>query len=165
MMGEKLRTLSAILQTATTLTNQLGSLSDALVQRLVRVFARMPAEDRAPILAVLEREVAMRLLTRNGDPTLTGYAIVRANPAARLYVGAYRTEPKVMKRDQIMRATLRMARLILLAPENEHGVWGAATLQAFHALDTAERAALTRHLRDVLALLEGSDAEATARAS
>jgi len=165
MPATKLRTLAAILETAATLTNQLGSLSDTLFQRLVRAFARMPPEDREPIVAVLEREVETRLLARNGDPTLTGYEIIRPNPAARLYVRGFKTEPQYLRPDVLMRATLRMARLILLLPAKEKEQWEAATLAAFRVLGPAERAALARHLRDMLALVERTDTEATARAS
>jgi len=165
MSTATLRTLAALLQTASTLLDDIGALSEPLLERLVRVFARMPSEDRATVLDVLEREVAMRLLCRSGDPTVTGYALSRPNPAARLYIRAFGSEQNSLEPNFLVRATLRIARMVRLAPVGEHPAWQAATLEAFRALETPERAALAEHFRRMIALLEGEEPALTARAS
>jgi hypothetical protein len=165
MPANKLTTLAALLLTASSLVEDLTNLSDPLLGRLARVFARMPAEDREPILTVLEREIEMRLLTRSGDPTLTGYELIRPNPAARLYVRSFGSEAPYLDRDLIMRAALRVARMILLAPASELPEWEAATVEAFRSLSPMERAAISRHHREMLALLERTEPQTPAKAS
>jgi len=162
---DKLETLKALLDAAAALVAGMSGTPDPLFARLVHVFAGMPAEDRGPILAVLEREVERRLRAQEPSETLTGFHIVRPNPNAQLYICGFGPPPIYHNRDAVMRATLRAARLLLLSPRDSHDEWVAATLEAFAVLAPEERTALAQHNRDMLGLLERFERQATAKAS
>jgi hypothetical protein len=164
MPYSKLATLFTLLETASALLEELEGVSDRQLARLAGVFTRMPAEDREPILAILEREVELRLLARERGATVSGFDIVRPNPNARLYIRVFGRQPVYHSRDELMRATLRAARMMLHTPERMHDDWEAATLEAFRALTPAERAAIKSHNQEMLSLLERFEGETKAKA-
>ena len=110
-----------------------------------------------PHVAV-EREVEMRNIARRSRDSVSGFEVSRPNPNARLYVRAFGETPTHFSRDDVMRATLRAARVMLVAPP-PHSDWQEATLDAFRALTPAERAALAAHNREMLALIERVEVE------
>jgi hypothetical protein len=153
--SDRLGTVQALLRTAANLLDEVITPPETLRGRWERVFDRMPAEDRATIVAVLEREVAARCIERDGGRDgLTGFTLVRANPKARLYLRAFGPPVSYDTRDEVMRATLRAARMMRAVPAELQLDWAEATLDAFRQLEPAEREALARHNRDMLALLE-----------
>lgn len=150
---DKITTLQALLKTARGIAEDLSAAADALLVRWNEVFQRMPPEDRRPVLEIVEREVGLRLIERSGS-SISGFTIVKANPNARLYVRAFGPQRPYHDRDDIMRATLRAARMMLILPPEFHDAWEEATLDAFRALSPEEREAVARHNREILALLE-----------
>jgi hypothetical protein len=153
--SHRLETVQALLRTAGKLLDEVITPPDSLRGRWERTFDRMPAEDRAVIVDVVEREVASRCIEREGGPDgLTGFTLVRANPKARLYVRAFGAPVQYDTRDEVMRATLRAARMMRAVPAEMQPDWAEATLEAFRQLEPAEREALARHNREMLALLE-----------
>jgi hypothetical protein len=146
--------LHTLLRTATGLLEEIAASSDALRERWTQVFERMPAEDRKAILQVVEREVSLRLLEREGGgDSLTGFRAVHPNPNARLYVRVFGPQTPYHSRDEIIRATLRTARMMLLTPAGFRDDWAAGTLEAFRRLDPAERQAVATLSRELLALI------------
>jgi len=165
MSPNVLHTLDALLQTATRIVEDIAGVPDELFQRLARVFGRMPEEDRADILAVLEREVDMRLLMRSGEPSVSGYEIIRPNPSARLYVRGFTTPPKFLDTNHLMRAVLRVARMVVRAPDAGQADWTRETLDAVRYLDPGERGAIARAARRFVELLDRFEQETPAKAS
>jgi hypothetical protein len=159
-----LETLKALLDTAARTAGSLGSLQEPLMLRWIKVLARMPAEDRELVVRALEHEVDLRLLTRSRD-AIVGIEGLRPNPKARVYIrvmGGGDDLPD-LTRDEIMRATLRAARIMSTAMAPQSDVFEEATLDAFRALTPAERAAIGAHNRQMLALLETATASSWER--
>jgi len=154
----KLDTLRVLLDTASTLVDEIATNREPLLERWVSAFLRMPAEDRETILGVVEREVELRNVSRESRDTVSGFQISRPSPNARLYARAFGEPAAYSTSDEVMRATLRAARIILVAPP-PRGDWEVATLQAFRALSAEERVALAAHNREMLILLERIDRE------
>ena len=159
-----LETLSALLRAAATVVDQVSILSDALLERVARLFSRMPPEDREPILAILEREVEQRLLARSPNGADGGFALGRPNPNARLYTRVSGPRP-VHETRELMSGGVRAARMMLLERARLDEEWEPATLEAFRALPADERAAIMRHNREMLALLERIETDGAAKAS
>jgi hypothetical protein len=155
-----LETLRALLQTASRTTTSLASMQEPLMLRWTRVFTRMPAADREIVVRALEHEVDLRLLTRSRD-AIVGIDELRPNPKARLYIRVMggRDDLPDLTRDEIMRATLRAARIMSTAHAPRADVFEEATLDAFRALSPAERAAIGAHNRQMLALLDQAERE------
>jgi hypothetical protein len=165
MTSSKLETLSALLRTASSVVDELVVLSDSVLARVARIFARMPAEDRESIVDVLEREVNLRLIARSTDRSLSGFTMGPPNPNARIYARLVCKNEPFVTRDQLMLGVLRALRTILAAPAETRAQWEETTLEAFRQLDPAERDAIARVNHDMLALLERADQKKTAKAS
>jgi hypothetical protein len=158
-----LETLSALLRAASAVVDQVAVLSDSLLERMARLFSRMPAEDREPILAILEREVGQRVLARSGSAR-PDVAVGPPNPNARLYTRVFGPRP-VQEPRELMAASVRAARMMLLERARLEQEWEATTREAFRVLSADERAAIARHHRDLVAVLERIEAEGKAKAS
>jgi hypothetical protein len=150
-----LETLKALLHTASCTAGSLASLQEPLMRRWIKVFTRMPAADREVVVRALEHEVDLRLLTRSRD-AIVGIDELRPNPKARVYIRVMGGQDDLpdLTRDEIMRATLRAARIMSTAMAPQPDVFEEATLEAFRALTPAEREAIGVHNRQMLALLE-----------
>src|SRR5438034_10002733 len=85
-----LETLRTLLESASRLLGEFAD--DPLLARLTKVFAQMPAADREPIVAMLEREVQARV-TAGTVSGLTGLSL-RPNPSARLYTRIPADDPR-----------------------------------------------------------------------
>jgi len=164
MTPTDLETLSALLRAASAVVDQVSILSDALLERMARVFSRMPPEDREAILAILEREVEQRVLARPLAGPDANFALGRPNPNARLYTRVSGPRPAHEPRE-LMPAGIRAARMMLLERARLDAHWETATLEAFRVLPADERAAITKHHRDMLVLLERIETEGAAKAS
>src|SRR5882724_10341854 len=94
--------LSALRSLLSAAADLAGQIADPLLERLVAVFRRLPAEDREVIIGILEREAESREV---GDATAgtTGLAL-RPNPGARLYVRVIAPEPSI-EQDKIIIAS------------------------------------------------------------
>lgn len=94
-----------------------------------------------------------------GEDTIVGITGLRPNPRARVYIRIFESEqePRDLNRDEIMRATLRAARLMQGAYAPTPEVFEEATLDAFAMLTPEERAAVAVHNRHMLALLERAE--------
>lgn len=153
---EKLEVLAALLDDAAEIVASLASEGDPLLVRLGHVFARMPAEDREAILAVLEREVDFRLVARETAPS-TGFDIVRPDPHARLYLRVVGCEVPLlsMARDDMARAMHRAFRVmgLMLAPPLRDD-WEAAMLDALATLEPDERRRVRQLFGESLALID-----------
>jgi hypothetical protein len=155
-----LETLQALLRAASRTASGLASLQEPLLLRWNRLFARMPAVDREVVLRALEHEVDLRVLTLARD-AVVGIEQLRPNPKARVYIRVMggRDDLPDLTRDEIMRATLRGARIMATALAPSPDVFEQATLDAFRALSPAERTAIGEHNRQMLALLERAERE------
>jgi hypothetical protein len=150
-----------MLKGATALASQLADNDE--VERLLRVFARMPERDRATILEVLEREVEYRCFTRGTGDVATGYD-TRPNPNARLYLRVV-TEaqpPPLMDHDELVVANHRGLRVLRYVLGPLHDVWRTAMADAAALLAPEERTAARQVLAEGLAILEASEAASTA---
>jgi hypothetical protein len=94
---------------------------DPLLLRLLDVYSRTPAEDREVLVGVLEREVSLRAMSAaNARTTRDGFqlgiGVTRINPNARLYVRVLEPSPapRYVSREEMMQATLRLARATYL---------------------------------------------------
>lgn len=149
----KLEMVRALLETGLRLVEELASgTTDLLLERWQRAYHRMPEQDRETVVGVLEREVELRNVARSSRDSVSGFEISRPNPNARIYVRVFGETPTYFSRDDVMRATLRAARVILISPP-PHADWQEATLDAFRLLAPAERAALAKHNREMLELI------------
>src|SRR5438552_8781951 len=142
MASSKLETLTALLRAASTIVDDLLALSEGVLTRATRVFARMPPEDREPILEILEREVTLRLMARSAEETLSGFALGPPNPHARIYARIFAKQQPHETPDMLMLAVMRGIRMMLAMPPGTRAEWDAATLATFRQLDPAERAAI-----------------------
>jgi len=148
--------------------------SDALLLRLLDVYARTPAEDREVIVGVLEREVTLRRLSdANARSSLgganPGITVTRPNPNARLYVRVL--EPSAatpyLSREEMMHATLRVARAthLTLATTAREANWQSGIRDALARLSSEELAAvdwMNRNLRELIDEAISSAAPSTA---
>src|SRR5437773_9102836 len=75
--GEKMEALRALLTTAAHIVE--GLAADPVRERFLRVYEKVPMQDRAALLDVVEREVSFRLATRGEGETITGCG-ARVNP-------------------------------------------------------------------------------------
>lgn len=156
-MKEHVETLQALLSGALRAVGELEA--DPLFHRLLRVFSRMPSEDREVLLGVLEREVNLRLLgAQASEGPLSGLDMPRPNPNARLYVRTVEGESGApyLSREELMHATLRAARAMhqTLGSTPDDSTWESAFVDALAQLDDAERAAVSWTNRRMLALLD-----------
>jgi hypothetical protein len=143
--------LQKALATALDLAHQLTD--DPLFGRLVAVFRSMPMEDRDPIVAILERETAKRLLTRATEKPV-GQS-THLNPNARLYVRAHSTrlDKRHFDYDEMVIAdvrAMRIASMIRYVPEI-YEAWKAAIREAMDHVDEPTRVVAEELLHDVLA--------------
>lgn len=163
-LPEELETLRAILAAAARMVDEYVDRSSAPLRgRWERAFERMPAGDRETVVAAVEREVDLRLLTAGDGEPILGISGLRPNPGARLYLRVFDGDLPKLDRDEVMLATLRAARMMFgpdAPPRDE--AYGEAVRAAFRALSPEERAALARYNRDMLRVLVECDAEAAA---
>lgn len=145
--GERLKTLKALIDSASHLLGDLAS--EPLLGRTLRVFAGIPAEDRDAILSIIEREVQVR---RNADAAeeLTGLAL-RPNPSARLYTRVIAGESHP-DRGRAVLSALRAMRAVDEAMID--GTWKAIAREALRALAPAERARMRRFAGEVMKLVD-----------
>jgi hypothetical protein len=141
-------TLVALVRTALELTS--GLVADSHLPRLLRVFERLPAVDRRPLLAKLEGEVRARQRSvevgdgRVGPP----------NPLASLYVRVYENGRPLPtpNRDTLLRSTIRTTALMASFSEAVRTEIARALLAGVEALAAEDAEALARHHEDLLAL-------------
>jgi hypothetical protein len=143
--GEELETLRHVLASSVHLANDIAA--DPLLGRLLDVFARMPAEDRATVLDVLEREVDLRVLTQDGARrAISGIALVQPNPSARLYFRVAENEPGApMTPEEVAHAVMRGARVVhraFGAEARAAATWEPAIVGALARMTPDERASL-----------------------
>ena len=134
---------------------------DPLLRRIVAVFEQMPLQDREPILAILEREVTGRRLSRATEKPVGQSTHV--NPNARLYVRAHSTQldAQHFDRDEMVIAdvrAMRIAPMIRYVPEI-YETWKAALREAMDHVDDNLRCVAEQLVGDVLAAI--ADARAT----
>ena len=145
--------LQNVLGAALDIAQQLAD--DPLLGRLIAIFRAMPAEDRATIIAILEREVAGRLLSRGTEKTV-GQA-THLNPNARLYVRSHASQldRRHFDRDEMVIANIRAMRiapLIRHVPEI-YAVWKESLREAMDHVDAPIRRVAEDLLRDGLAAI------------
>jgi len=146
-LGDLQKALAAALDLARKLSD------DPLVGRLLATFRNMPMEDREPIVAILEREVTGRLLSRATEKPV-GQS-THLNPNARLYVRSHSTnlDKRHFDYDEMVIAdvrAMRIAMMIRYVPEI-YEAWKAAIREAMDHVDEPIRAVAEELLHDVLA--------------
>ena len=163
---EQLETLRAMLSAAAKMVAQYAERSfHPLRMRWERAFDRLPPQDRETVVAVVEREVDLRVETMADGEPIIGLSELRPNPGARLYLRVFEGALPDLHRDEIMLSTLRAARLMSRADAPSPEIFGEAVHAAFRALSPAERAALARQNRYMLELLAACEADEAAAQS
>jgi hypothetical protein len=148
-LGDLQKALAAALD----LVHQLAD--DPLLGRLIAVFRATPMVDREPIVAILEREITGRLLSRATEKPV-GQS-THLNPNARLYVRAHSTklDKNHFDYDEMVIAdvrAMRIASMIRYVPEIYDG-WKAAIREAMDHVEEPIRAVAEELLHDVLAAI------------
>jgi hypothetical protein len=161
---EALAHLQKALEAAVGLAQELAD--DPLLGRMIAVFRSMPSEDRPTILAILEREVAGRLLSRATEKPL-GQA-THLNPNARLYVRSHssKLDRRHFDRDEMVLAdirAMRIAPMIRYVPDI-YSVWKEALREALDHVEPSARDVAEDLLRDALAAIADARAEEQASA-
>jgi hypothetical protein len=154
-----LEDLQKALTAARELAQQLTD--DPLLGRLLAVFRAMPMEDREPIVAILEREIAGRRLSRATEKPV-GQS-THLNPNARLYVRAHSTrlDKRHFDYDEMVIAdvrAMRIASMIRYVPEI-YEAWKTALREAMDHVDERVRAVAEELLRDGLAAIAAARAD------
>lgn len=157
---DTLSTLQHVLATAVHIARDLAD--DEMLPRLLDVFGRMPVEDRATIVAVLEREVDNRNLCKEAPSTgLSGLNVTKPNPNARLYFRVTDSEsPAYASPEEIVQAIMRAARVVHRATERGidlETAWGPAIVEGLRRVGPSEREALRSYHHTILALLDESE--------
>ena len=160
--GTALGQLVDVLEVARSLVRDLTE--DPLLARYLSVYRAMPDDDRETIIAVLEREILGRHLSR-GTEKPVGQA-THVNPHARLYVRSHETEfdSRHFDFEQMRIANvraMRVATLIRFVP-GIYALFKEAIRAAMDEVDEPTREVAERLLHDVLAAL--ADARAAAPA-
>lgn len=155
---EVLEQLETTLEAAIALVAELAS--DDLLRRLIKCFKAMPDADRPVIIAILEREVLGRLLSR-GTEKPVGQS-THLNPNARLYVRAHESDidRRLFDRDSMMLADIRAMRVACIVrniPE-VHALWKEALREAMDHVDAPTWQVAEDLVRDVLACIEDARA-------
>jgi hypothetical protein len=163
---DTLTTLLTLLDSASRVVTDMAR--DPQIARLIRVFSRVPLEERPILLDILEREVGLRLATGEGASTFTGIG-ARINPNARLYVRSMDAScppSAALEHDELVFSTVRAARIMrmVLRPEILDR-WRAARTEAFDLIGPAEREELAGVVREVLDALIGPASAAAKVAS
>lgn len=148
---ERLETLRTLLDSASVLLGEI--VGDPLFARMARVFSQIPVADREAILAILEREVQVRL-TADAAGELTGLTL-RPNPAARLYTRVVADEPRPNP-ERAVASALRAIRVVHAAIAPMDAEWMPIARDALRASSPAERDSMARFVRTVLELVEES---------
>jgi hypothetical protein len=162
---DALEQLRDVLDVARTLARKLTD--DGLLGRLIAVFEAMPLEDRSTIIAILEREVLGRHVSRGTEKAVS--QSTHLNPNARLYVRAHSStvDHRFFDRDEMMIAdirAMRVARLIRNVPDL-HALWKDALREAMDNVDEATRADAAVLLEDGLAAIAEARAAESAVAA
>lgn len=160
---DAVETLRTLLATAKGLVERVAD--DPARARWLRIYDRIPVDDRALLIEVLEREVGLRTATQEEGEVVMGYGL-RPNPNARLYLRVVEKTPDTLPffdRDQMVHATLRGVQIMrLLVSPDFFEAWRAATREAYGQLDAEERAVVRRVVDAVLDALEPG-AQSTSR--
>ena len=137
-----LATLVTLLRAASKLLERLRG-DQRTFLRLLGVVARMPEEDREPVLAILEREVAWREMA---DGAVLGLPSgLRVNPGARLYLRVYDAATPVFPPEEVAAALSRASRVLqaaLAGPPDSRESLVAAIRGVYLAQPPRERAAV-----------------------
>ncbi len=151
-----LGTLQNVVASAARIAQDL--LQDPLLARLLDIFGRMPPEDRQTIVDVLEREVDLRLLTKEGKHgPMTGINVTRPNPTARLYfrVVDKETVPYVSP-EEIVQAVIRAAGVMHRAFQrgsDMQTIWEPAIVAGLQQVDPTERETLRWYYERMMTLV------------
>jgi hypothetical protein len=152
----RLDALRAILLSAHELAGRLAA--DPLLERLLRVFARIPEPDRETILRVLERDATwFRIVEQTADTT--GIRVA-PNPHASLYVHVFGQAAGVpsgpMRRDiDVIRFGIeRFVHLLpLFFQEGVHEQWTVSARELARDIDPELAQYVVRLAREVLAVM------------
>jgi hypothetical protein len=145
-----IRELGSIVGTAASIARELSA--NVGLQRLLRVFLQLPRADRAPLLGILEREVAARRASVEAGDGIVG----SPNPIGTIYMRIFENDaahPRVT-RDDMVRSTVEAVALMSAFPEVLFRETEAAVIVGIDALTDAEADALARVHEDVLQVLE-----------
>lgn len=142
------RQLGAVLGSAADIARRLSA--DPHLARLLRVFMTLPSHDRAPVLGILEREVAARQAS-----VVAGDGVVGSpNGLGTIYMRIFENEIATnVTRDDMVRSTFEATALMTdfpapLAQETE-----TALFAALDALTDVEADALAAVHDDVVSIL------------
>jgi hypothetical protein len=128
--------LHSMIETASKMVERLAD--DPLLARFLAVFARMPQQDREPILGIIEREVDARLLTDATAETMSGIRLF-PNPSARLYARAIDRDVEApLNRSETVMASVRAMRMFGRTVGPASDVWAENMRAALQELDPDE---------------------------
>ncbi|MCW5889007.1 MAG: hypothetical protein KIT14_00495 [bacterium] len=147
--------LSTLMDAASAIAGELRD--DPLLARWMAVFSQIPPEDRRTVLAVLEREVAMRVASESGADGAMGFRVTHPNPNARIYSRVATREPTYTSVGEIGEAMRRIATLahaVLRQSPGVHPRWEAIALEHGEQLPPEELEALAWYGRLILSIVE-----------
>jgi len=150
----KLATLRSILEAATAVMADLIGAGGPLFERFARVYTRMPADDREPIVSVLEREVDGRLMADTVADTVTGVRLA-PNPHARLYLHVIDGDAP-LDREEMVQAVVR-AMAMRRALQTIGPAWEEIAVEALRRLSPPERAQVADFCRHMVALVDSAE--------
>ena len=157
----QLDTLQAILMSAHELAGQLAP--DALTERVLHAFRRIPEPDRDTILKVIERDATWcRIVEQTGSETGVS---VRPNPHASLYLHIFsnaEAPSQPLRRDkEVIRFEIEtFVRLLpLFFQEAVHAQWSAAARELADDIDDDLRGYVRRLAAEVLELIAQPDGQ------
>jgi hypothetical protein len=144
-----LRQLGVVLGAAADIVRELSA--DRHLPRLLRVFLQLPPPDRAPVLGILEREVAARQASVAAGDGIVGPPNGLGTIYMRIFENDFET-PRVT-RDDMVRSTFEATALMTNFPAPLAEETETALFVALDALTDAEAAALAAVHDDVVAIL------------
>jgi hypothetical protein len=159
--GETVQGLDALrtmLDTAGRLVSTLAR--DPLLGRLLAAFQAIPAAEREAIVAIIERDVAMRRADMDGSGTLIGMHNVRPNPNARLYVRVMESDAgdvPFLSFEELIGAVTRAARVmhrVMVTTPTANETWKDKVLATFEQLPPEELESIAWCLRHGIGLID-----------
>lgn len=138
---------------------------DPVLSRLLAAYQSIPVAERATIVGIIERDVALRKADNDGSGELLGMHNVRPNPNARLYVRVVEADTHdvpFLNFEELITAVTRAARVmhrVMLTTPTANETWKDQVLATFEQLPPEEVEAIGWCLRHGLDLIDKLEAK------
>jgi hypothetical protein len=144
---------------------------DPTLSRLLAAYQGIPVAERAAIVQIIERDVALRRADSDGSGELLGMHNVRPNPNARLYVRVMESDAgdvPFLGFEELITAVTRAARVmhrVMISTPTANETWKDKVLATFEKLPPEEVEAIAWCLRHGLDLIDKLEAKRNGDAS